>query len=1168
MQISRFWGRILRLSLAALSILSYLPMQGIARASCSSFAPLTQALAAEPAGGRYPLILSVSARPRTLRAEAAAGRDARAIHGFHFKGAPLSILWDAATGFHLTTFEHLLQSVTQLLRRHTGIETHAILTGSSRTLRSGLRPNINVDLEIPNNVPRRKGQQLRRQYIDFLRGQLRLYFKLRTTRLKNVTPPGTFTITPLSTHIPVMVKAINREYLVSAIVDFVDFLLRPPFDDTLRLEQLKEVVLSAEYWIGRNDEYIDMRHSVDDEPTQMQRLSKRRDELWKTLESDPTEAAHRIRHRIEENVVPFVPARDIHSDRTIDAEILDECLRLIHACPTFSGSAAIIPLLQEMAQKGRIVYADNLPGILRAQKFAPQNGGIGMYILVDSSLAWLLDSLNSADRSAADRQAIISFLSGKLIHEGSEILMEPRVTWELGDQDPAIAETEAVAYFSEVEFLRTQDGFLEHFEHVLHDDPPLLNFYRIALHGEAAMPLPHDINFEHYFVSDFLRELGYSTHRYHSRNARDLWVSVRQLAYPGLDKIDAMARRNFQQRLIVIDAKTHQPKVLNFIDPATWHADRCLQAAEDLERWQGVQFPVEVGHVVEMLRHPSAKLSQVRLAISPQSGEIEAVQGIEGRTLRFMEIRPENVRQEDERPEHYQGVGQELFIATLKELMLDPSPKPITISVPYDAAYAYVRDNLVRGLGRELPCRRGFVLSRSDVVYLIRLHVAAVRSFGIESAGRNADGPTNDQRDFASPDARFLHLLDQRKSFLASFFPATETPDDPATLADRFTRFIDALESLPDRFGLLQDLQAAYHRQGYEGDYYDVPHRRLGPMYLENWAFSGDFPTYDAVSWAAADILHADLIYYLSLLAIDTLARSPTITPRTLDGVDALLRQLTAEQENPPIRTTASLVRLGTSGLNARERDYVQAHRDYQRAFPNLSFSIQVAHDIARHLRFLNKENPEIFYSNAIDYTVGIEHLIPLLDAFDRLPDEPDAFHENDPVVTALIDLLSADPDVLLHEDRLRQLSLENAKALFKGPLQHAALESIVYPFDDEQRANRYFDLLDKHLEKLVRYVRFTRAAQESSPNRYHPAGRSDLFIGSLLEALEAGKLITRAKVFIKEGLDYFDRIRSSLDRPGQDALLTQLIKNGRYEQERIVPSLSHLETAALRRAA
>ena len=133
---------------------------------------------AERAGAiRYdrPCVLMDKDLPQPSIADA--GRDARAIEGFHFKGrSRCRILWKPANGFQLTVLEHLLQSTAQQLEYNTGIITRATLGGGSRVMRSGLRPNLTVMLEIPASVNSDMEIGLRTEFNHLLRTQLALYF--------------------------------------------------------------------------------------------------------------------------------------------------------------------------------------------------------------------------------------------------------------------------------------------------------------------------------------------------------------------------------------------------------------------------------------------------------------------------------------------------------------------------------------------------------------------------------------------------------------------------------------------------------------------------------------------------------------------------------------------------------------------------------------------------------------------------------------------------------------------------------------------------------------------------------------------------------------------------------------------------------------------------------
>ena len=155
------------------------------------------------------------------------------------------------------------------------------------------------------------------------------------------------------------------------------------------------------------------------------------------------------------------------------------------------------------------------------------DGTIGVQILVDSSLAWVIDSLNttrwSTGQRRRDRGVVLLRLS--FVHEASEILLEshPQVTWELDaierESSPLKLRISRVLYGNRISLSDNRDSWRNFEEMSSKAIPLLLNFYRIALHGDDPMPHPVSMTPEHPFMFEFMRTLGYPADRYNTAQA-------------------------------------------------------------------------------------------------------------------------------------------------------------------------------------------------------------------------------------------------------------------------------------------------------------------------------------------------------------------------------------------------------------------------------------------------------------------------------------------------------------------------------------------------------------------------------------------------------------------------------------------------------------------------
>ncbi|MFA4997728.1 MAG: GNAT family N-acetyltransferase, partial [Bacteroidales bacterium] len=210
----------------------------------------------------------------------------------------------------------------------------------------------------------------------------------------------------------------------------------------------------------------------------------------------------------------FDPRRDIRDP--LEGQMLTYTLMLIDETDDFNGKEALVNVLNELRQHRRICWADNLPGTSRAQldvfgKF---------YILVSNDFRWLFESANLRTRSPPERRALFAFLAAKLLHEAAEILISsaPGVYWELGNGDPSLVNTEAIAYRTELRFLSTLPSFLRDFHLLLNAEanPPLLQLYEEALRlrrtDEPSVILLVDL--EQRRIKGFLEKLGLDTEEY------------------------------------------------------------------------------------------------------------------------------------------------------------------------------------------------------------------------------------------------------------------------------------------------------------------------------------------------------------------------------------------------------------------------------------------------------------------------------------------------------------------------------------------------------------------------------------------------------------------------------------------------------------------------------
>src|SRR5262249_40594489 len=142
----------------------------------------------------------------------------------------------------------------------------------------------------------------------------------------------------------------------------------------------------------------------------------------------------------EEPAIPFDP-RKIQVEDRVEPDVIARVLSLIRDTNhSFQGQPAVLNLFEQLVDEGRVIYSDELPGPFRAQKVVLPDGTVRFYLLVNQALRGHYNGLSRYIQNASpeERSALDAYLTGKLIHETSEVLMEshPDVRWDLGHADP------------------------------------------------------------------------------------------------------------------------------------------------------------------------------------------------------------------------------------------------------------------------------------------------------------------------------------------------------------------------------------------------------------------------------------------------------------------------------------------------------------------------------------------------------------------------------------------------------------------------------------------------------------------------------------------------------------------------------------------------------------
>jgi hypothetical protein len=331
-------------------------------------------------------------------------------------------------------------------------------------------------------------------------------------------------------------------------------------DPELKLQDPVRQAVAVEYWVGEERNYRevlqDFRAVQQGQQDRLTFLAKWAARIGELQNLQKPNMLARIAQRLAEPARPFDPATDIleetREQRAALFETVEEAMKLVDdSRREFAHKASLLNLLRQLIDEGRIYYANHLPGDFRAQRMVSGK----FRILIDRSLRWVFDGLDEyvknnspPEQREQTRQAILAYLAAKLLHEPAEVRMEsePRVRWERGDLDPAITDTEVVAYQVELAFLKSVSGFLEAFAPVVSEHSPLLGFYRDVLRDGQ----PADEAARRFVVET----LGYRG-AYDAAHVRQLHDHIDQQANVRLAELDERLPGHYVDRLYVLDRR-------------------------------------------------------------------------------------------------------------------------------------------------------------------------------------------------------------------------------------------------------------------------------------------------------------------------------------------------------------------------------------------------------------------------------------------------------------------------------------------------------------------------------------------------------------------------------------------------------------------------------------
>ncbi|OVE77333.1 hypothetical protein BVX98_03070 [bacterium F11] len=462
-------------------------------------------------------------------------RESNGITGFDFKGMPAETLYQNGH-WNINLIEKLLKRAAELITPAGQPPIRVSIVGGTRYLRASDRKDLDIYLWQEGHA---LSDETRFQLLDAMDRLLDPFSDCRVDQNpdfliiekggdRNSDLELDLDIyfdeknSPFETAVEDIGHGIITRTLVLTTVDETET------DDESVARDESHAYLATLYYFGENDEHYneELKAFRAETDPRIFWTSEGRGELRRFLTQSPTDTQQReeaVARRLQEPAHPFEPeAINQHDDSAASQSfetIVEQAIHMVRTdyahIPNHPQMLSLLESLQ--AEGGRFHVVDDLPGSFRIQKVETDHDRTEFHILMDRSLAWLVDQPSDfwVTLQLEHRRALIIFFASKLIHETAELMMESSdlVHWE-NELDPELPHTEAAAVRAELRFLAQVPKFFDHFGSLINENTnaPLFELYRETL-GQLDQTLdPTELeewlNQQNTHIERFLRRIN------------------------------------------------------------------------------------------------------------------------------------------------------------------------------------------------------------------------------------------------------------------------------------------------------------------------------------------------------------------------------------------------------------------------------------------------------------------------------------------------------------------------------------------------------------------------------------------------------------------------------------------------------------------------------------
>lgn len=413
-----------------------------------------------------------------------AGRNASAfsILNLNLSLPPMALLDPVTEEWNVSLLEQIVQWAAENVGQRLGARLDAKIIGSTRYLRSGGQKDIDLLLVIPTE-DREERIHLATEFGRVEQNSLKSFIRRDSRRL------------PIKLPLESQVRIVTSVKQESRVVLEVFRNRWNAWKNASGYSSLSfaKTYIAIEYYIGDDsiwraakDRFLSLSFDPksrwergEQEPTMGEQLA----DLTKE-----TELLSRISKRLEEPARPFDSREDM--GEPFSPELVERVVRLVvsrEKTGEFPRKAEWLAQLQEAGRQDLWRWAKHLPGTSRAN-YLPDGRRVR---LVRDEFRYHYEGPAATIHTLpqAQQDALMAFLVAKLLHEHAEVVMEthPDVRWAMGDNDPELPHTEAVAYRAELRFLAAMPNFLKSFTPLVSNHPLLWSgLYVPALTAVAA----------------------------------------------------------------------------------------------------------------------------------------------------------------------------------------------------------------------------------------------------------------------------------------------------------------------------------------------------------------------------------------------------------------------------------------------------------------------------------------------------------------------------------------------------------------------------------------------------------------------------------------------------------------------------------------------------------